>query len=482
CVCCGAGARRAEGEAGITPVRPRPAMLTGPRWSRLLSSRAVTASVKGPPPAGRARAPRDGIARVLVWLRARLRSSTVRALAASVIVHGAAVLWFWGAKPPQGLRSDADEVSIEIVEVAPAPEREAAGRATAEVLEAEAVEPRARAADSDRSAPVSGAGPLRSRVASDEAGKTTGTSAPPVSRAPELAPRSETQPGGGVAAAPETSGGLSLRDLPPGAHDPALAEPTGTSGGGLPLPTRDLLARAGVGLEAPAGMELPDDRVGKRRKGPSRWQQGMDRLARIEAARASLRSRGAPPETHELWRDIERIFAPSHELVAELAKAEAGRAGSLSRWFGRYLGGFFGSDPTEAGRPFAPDAAFNRAVKAGALNYHARMCVHDGPNGEPVVESEGGSGVAKLDELARKTVIEAAQRRAPGTGGGVRACFQFTARLSRVPPLPIIACGFGKGWKPECAYPLKEVVATQVKLDGIEPGPQASAAPPDAGR
>ncbi|HEY0708396.1 MAG TPA: hypothetical protein VGG33_16435, partial [Polyangia bacterium] len=190
--------------------------------------------------------------------------------------------------------------------------------------------------------------------------------------------------------------------------------------------------------------------------------------------------RTAPPETHELWRDIERGFAPSHDLVAALVKSEAGRAGNLSRWMGRYLGGFVSDTPADRGQPFERDAAFNRAIREGALTYASRMCVHDGPDGAPVVESEGGSGVARLDELARRVVIEAAQRRAPGTGGGVRACFQFTARLTRVPPLislssPVIGCALGKDGKPECIYPLKEVVATKVTLDGIEPGPHAAA-------
>jgi hypothetical protein len=410
---------------------------TGLPWFRLLSSRAVSESEQGALPPNRARGP--------ISRRGFLRSPTARALLASLLVHAGVAVWFWSAPPPS-LRAPNDDVSIEIVEVVPPPSPPAAS---------EPPEPKTVPAPAGEVPP-----PIKPRV------KSPTTPPPPTPQ--KTAPAAE--------APSEPDGDLSLRDLPGRTHE---VSPAREPGDVLLPPSRDLLARAGVSLEAPPGMALPDDRIGKRRSGPSRWQRNMDRLARIEAARAGVR--GAPPETHDLWRDIERRFEPSHELVASLTKAEAGRAGSVSRWLGRYLGGFLADDPTEQGQPFERETAINRAIKAGTLTYDSRMCVHDGPNGEPIVEAEGGSGVPKLDELARKTVIEAAQRRVPGTGGGVRACFRFTARLSRVPPLPVLACGLGKGWKPECIYPLKEIVQTDVKLDGVEPGPQASATPPDAG-
>jgi hypothetical protein len=209
----------------------------------------------------------------------------------------------------------------------------------------------------------------------------------------------------------------------------------------------------------------------------------------METARANQRAGKAPPATFDLWRDLERRFEPTHDLVADIARAEAGRDASASRWFGRYLGGFLEENPDDRQIPFERHAAVNRALKASAMTFTSRMCVRDGPNGDPIVEAEGGSGVAGLDRIARDLVIQAAQRRAPGASGGVRACFQFSARLSRVPPLVtlsgVVICGFGKGWRPECTYPLKEIVETHVRLDGVELGAQAAAAPdaaPAAGK
>jgi hypothetical protein len=248
---------------------------------------------------------------------------------------------------------------------------------------------------------------------------------------------------------------LALRELPPAPSAPPRA---------LSL-SADLLSRAGVVLEAPPAPP----------RGPSRWDKGMARLARAEAARANQAHGKAPPQAFDLLREIERRYQPSHALVADLSRAEAGKSREGQRWLGRYLGGFLEQRPGEGARPFAPDAAFRRALESAALDWAARVCVGFDEAGAPEVELEAPSGIAALDRLAREIVVQAADRRRAGLSHAVRACYKFSARLARVPPVPILACGFDAHWRPECVYPLKELASTRVELDGIELDVQADA-------
>ena len=204
----------------------------------------------------------------------------------------------------------------------------------------------------------------------------------------------------------------------------------------------------------------------------------MARRAREAEARANLAQGKAPPEAFELLREIKRRYRPTRELVLDLARAEAGKARSTGRWLGRYLGGFLERDPAEDGKPFAPDAAFQRAVNGAKLDYEARLCVAYADSGAPTVEVDGGSGVAALDRTARDIVVQAADRRRAGFSGAVRVCYRFSATLSRIPPLPVLACGLDQHFRPECVYPLKEIATTRVILDGVELGPATATATP----
>jgi hypothetical protein len=118
---------------------------------------------------------------------------------------------------------------------------------------------------------------------------------------------------------------------------------------------------------------------------------------------------------------------------------------------------------------FKPDAAFERAVAGAALEYVGRICVTFPADGEPTVECDRSSGIARLDRIAAQTVARAARRRpTQETAPGLRGCYRFVARLTRMPPNPVIGCWVStETWRPECSYPFKELVSTQITLDGV---------------
>ena len=245
--------------------------------------------------------------------------------------------------------------------------------------------------------------------------------------------------------------------VPPAPGPPSPpASPTGAI---ALLPSADQLARAGVSVEAP-----PREAPGP--AGPSRWQRGLADVQRRDAGRATVEAGKAPPETFDLLRDLQKIYAPSHELVLDLARKHAGRARNIDRWLGRYLGGFL-ARPEKTDQPFDPMAAFLRGLEKASVEQRARVCATFRPGADPDVQMDVSSGIRALDALAVQAVTRAAFRRVeqvPQT----RACYLFSARLTRIPPIPVLACGIGvRG--PECIYPLKEIATTRVTLDGVEP-------------
>ncbi len=236
------------------------------------------------------------------------------------------------------------------------------------------------------------------------------------------------------------------------------------------VPSAEQLSRAGVPLAVAPVRE-------RAAPGPSRWQRGLADLQRRQAGRAAIEARKAPPETFDLLRDMEKIYEPSHELILALVKKHPGWQHNVDRWLGRYLQGFGRKPDLRPGEPFDRTAAFVRGVNQAALKWGARVCVTFRPGAEPLVEVDVSSGLRALDQIAVQTVTRAAQRR-QGLVPQTRACYLFDATLTRIPPVPVLACGIG-AHGPECIYPLKEIASTHVTLDGIEPvEPLGTPAPP----
>ena len=226
-----------------------------------------------------------------------------------------------------------------------------------------------------------------------------------------------------------------------------------------------MLARAGLG-GAPVAPAAPRERTG------SRWAEGLRRIEREDAGRAAVDAGKAPPHLFDILRGAQRIFEPDRAIVTALAKAHAGRDADVGPWLGRYLGGFVAPErATEKKGPFDRQAAFNRAIAASALEYGARVCVSFAPDGAPVVELDRRSGIPGLDRIAVDAATRAAERRpAEERKVPVRGCYRFSARLMRLPPLPVFACWLStETWRPACSYPLKQLVRTSISLDGVEP-------------
>jgi hypothetical protein len=353
---------------------------------------------------------------------ARRKPSALIALAISVALHAGFWLLARRVRPPAPPRPDS--LQIEIVETPP---------------------PSAAVPESQPAPPP---GPSPKRPASTKLAERPRPIAAPAAPAPE-------SPAG---TAPRDELSLSMRPAAP------------SMPGGLPLPSAATLGRAGIDLGPPPAT------AGPAVKRESAWSRAMNQRAREEAARGVVASGHAPPEAFDLLREIERRYQPSQKLVIDLTRAEAGRSRDASRWLGRYLGGFLDFDPTEKDKPFERDAAFRRALGNARLDYSARVCLSFGADGTPHAEIEGGSKIAELERLARDLVLQAADRR-PGLGGAARACYRFSARLERVPPLPVFFCGLNGDLRPECIYPLKEIASTKVELDGVELAAQAAPAP-----
>jgi hypothetical protein len=267
----------------------------------------------------------------------------------------------------------------------------------------------------------------------------------------------------GEAAMPATPDQRRARQRPETVAAPAPPDvaPATEPGSITLLPSPDQLARAGVPL-AVAPAEAPASSGG-----PTRWQRGLADVQRRQAGRAAIAARKAPAEAFDLLRDMERIYAPSHELVLDLARKHGGRSRNVDRWLGRYLGGFLAKPEGPKDQPFDRTAAFMRGLEKATVEKAARVCATFRPGGEPAVEMDVPSGIRALDALAVQTVTRAAHRRVELVAK-TRLCYLFSAKLTRIPPVPVLACGIGARG-PECIYPLKEVASTKVTLDGVEP-------------
>jgi hypothetical protein len=356
-----------------------------------------------------------------------------RARAAALASLALHVLLWWGMRDVD-VRGPSllppDDVTVEIVEVAPA---------------------------APESAPPVAEQPARESNPRKTQRRDIERAAPSTPAAPPAAPVAETT-------APEST--LQMRDLTPA--------PLGGGIAGVPLPSADLLRRAGVGLEVPAAPE-----GGKRSRGPSAWEQGMQRRARQEAERSLVESGKASPEAFDVMRELERRYQNSRQVAIELGRSEAGRARDAGPWLQRFLGGFADRDPTEEGKPFDPERAFRRSTAAAAIEYASRVCLSYDAEGVPKVELDGASKSPGLDRLALELAVEAAdRRRGPGLGHVARACYRVSVRFERVPPVPVLACGLNADLGPECIYPLKELTRTKVQLDGVD----LSAQSPGRGR
>jgi hypothetical protein len=106
-----------------------------------------------------------------------------------------------------------------------------------------------------------------------------------------------------------------------------------------------------------------------------------------------------------------------------------------------------------------------------ATHLSCDVCAVVEPGREPRVEVAKGSGQPRMDALALSVVTAAVGRRpvAPDVKAS-RACYTFDLLSTRVPPMPMVGCGFDETTASlSCYWPLKKMVKLKMRLDSVEP-------------
>jgi hypothetical protein len=118
---------------------------------------------------------------------------------------------------------------------------------------------------------------------------------------------------------------------------------------------------------------------------------------------------------------------------------------------------------------------YNRALRAaekGAEDIVCQVCMVIRPGLPPEVVLAKSSGNKEVDEAAKQAVQRAADGRTlEADVKPQRACYRFAARLYRIPPMPMVGCGFDESTLTAgCYYPGKQVYQLKVSLELVDYG------------
>jgi hypothetical protein len=224
---------------------------------------------------------------------------------------------------------------------------------------------------------------------------------------------------------------------------------------------------------------------------PVRGPTFSERLAarqRDDNAHVAVFEGRVHPLLYDFGRDAQRDFKPAegHLYADSRAPNTVGRA--LRSWAHDFLtadpqylwwqrslaaqkAGARGStlDEAEVLRNYDKMIVQNAA---GAEPIACLICVVLKPGALPKVELRTSSGNGEMDRAALEALTHATLRRPLDPDvKPERACYQFTATVRRVPPLPIAGCGFDEVKLTfGCYYPTMRVLHTAVTLESVDYG------------
>lgn len=219
-------------------------------------------------------------------------------------------------------------------------------------------------------------------------------------------------------------------------------------------------------------------------------KRNLDEILARERDRQDLVAGRVHPFLYRLARTAEGTFHPGWSLVES---DRLGR-GSLKTSYRNLLVGLGKQYLAELERyrngfrenPAAADQGkmlegYNKLLEVAARNASTmacELCVRFELRGEPPeVRLRRRSGNRAFDQLALASMQRSARlEQRPVDAPPTEACYEYSARFHRVPPLPAVGCSFDES-KPSisCFYPTKKILRAGVRLVSIRrPAPKKS--------
>jgi hypothetical protein len=247
--------------------------------------------------------------------------------------------------------------------------------------------------------------------------------------------------------------------------------------------TVDRFARDGVIAPTP---HSPAPAAGRKREGPTRWQEKLALLERNDRGRENVRTGKVHPQVFDFMRDAERLFSPRESVVAEDPRAPNTIGRTLRSWQRGFVKDYLDKLRKEmAVRPPRRNAltehgpgsdlfeGYNhalRAAEAGAESITCQVCLVVRPGRPPEVVLAASSGNEEVDEAATEALRKASLRRELDEQmKPQRTCYSFSASVYRIPPVPMVGCSFDESLlKLGCYYPGKMIYRLKVNLDLVD--------------
>lgn len=245
--------------------------------------------------------------------------------------------------------------------------------------------------------------------------------------------------------------------------------------------TLDRFARDGVIAPSPAPAAAGADTA---KPGKSKWQEKLAALQEEDFGRKNVAEGKVHPQIFDFMRDAEKVFAPRETVVEKDPRAPNTFGRTMHAWtrgfFRNYLDQLKRLETDEPRHKSAlaehgaPDllAEYNRLLRAaekGAEAIACQVCLIIRPGADPEVVLNHSSGSKEIDQAATDAMTRAWRSRPQELDlKPQRACYRFAATIARIPPLPIVGCGFDESTlKVGCYYPGMQVYRLKVSLDSV---------------
>lgn len=313
------------------------------------------------------------------------------------------------------------------------------------------------------------------------------TPAAPAERPAGQPPRPTARgPAAPIAAPPPVAARPSTTPAEPADHERATAAPEGTlhmrSG---PIALAPDLATLGRFEREGVITATPAPEVTKPARGPT-FSERLAARVRDDTARVNVFEGHAHPVLYDFLRDAQRDLRPAegHLYADTRSPNTVGR--TLRSWARDYLR----ADPAYllweralAARRAAAHGStleeaaalreYDKMIEDNAASDQAitcRVCLVVATGRPTRVELAESSGNGEMDRASIEALERAVLRRPLDPDvKPQRACYHFAAAIHRLPPLPLVGCGFDETTHTfGCYYPTMRVLRTSVTLDSVD--------------